>query len=250
MRDFNKLFVVSLPRCATMSMSEALNVLGIRTAHLGRISGNSNAEHHDARQLARMYRQIQTGDFKFDLLQYCEGLADYPACCFDILQRLDKQYPESLFINVRRDRSRLRWIQSVERQFVGLELTKDDSSDDRAFMRVMQYFREQTFGQATFAASVYLDAYESYQTKIENYFSDRPNVLLSIADVGELSSVGFESVCAFLQCDLPDVPFPAINRHSTLPAESFMRALQDGRIQSQTGIATELIDEDQVLPAG
>lgn len=239
MREFNKLFIIALPRCATVSLCDAFGTLGIRTAHLGRIYGETSEEHNNPQRLIRIYEQIRNGDFQLDILKQCSGLADYPACSFQIIQQLDAAYPGSLFVNVRRDHHVNRWLQSVERQFVGLQLVKmgqQASELEQRFMRVMLWFREMTFGQAEFDAGVYADAYTTYQENIEAHFRHRPSDLLTISDIADLEENGFAQICRFLDCDLPGVPFPCSNNHSARPYQAFMLALEEGRIQSQTGL--------------
>ncbi len=239
MRSFNKVFVIALPRCATVSMCDALGELGVPTAHLGKIYGEPTAEHNDPFRLKRMHQQIQAGDFQLDVLKQCSGLADYPVCSFDVLEQLDMAYPDSLFINVRRDDNIQRWLQSVERQFVGLQLVKSGqqaSEDDKEFMRVVMAFREMTFGQAAFDVGIYLDAYQRFQRCVGKYFVGRETALLEIDDVSQLEDSGFRQLCHFLDCSLPGVAFPRNNDHSTAPFRAFMSALAAGQVSSQTGI--------------
>ncbi len=241
MRAFNKIFVVALPRCATVSMSDALGLLGIRTAHLGKIYGEQTMEHNNPERLMRMHTQIVSGDFDLDILSECDGLADYPACCADVVRQLDAQFPSSLFINVRRDQSINRWLQSVERQFTGLQLIKQDkaaSEEERAFMKVMLGFREMTFGQSDFQIDAYRSAYHDYQQALTEHFVSRKDDFLEI-DLTRLENNGFASLCDFLDCAdrMPtNVSFPNSNEHSQKPREVFMTALEEGRITSQTGI--------------
>lgn len=223
-------------------MCDALGMLGIRTAHLGRIYGSSTAEHNDPQRLKRMLEQIELRDFSLDILQECEGLADYPACIPDVIEALDLEFPGSLFINVKRDVDRQRWIQSVERQFVGLQLLKSGrvtTTDEKDFMRVVRRFRELTFGQAEFDAERYVRAYDDFQATISSYFKDRANDLLQFDSVQALESEGFSRLAVFLQTDKPDSLFPKSNTHSQLPAQRFLQALEAGEIESQTGIVQD-----------
>ncbi|MEM8733106.1 MAG: sulfotransferase [Planctomycetota bacterium] len=239
MRQFNKLFVIALPRCATVSMCDALGELGIRTAHLGRIYGEASNEHNNPARLKRMHEQISQGDFALEILDECRGLADYPACSFEVFSQLDKQYPDSLFVNVRRDQDKQRWIQSVERQFVGLQLLKagrQSTEEEQRFMQVMLSFREMTFGQAKFDADAYLAAYDRYQRQVVEYFTGRERQLLNMESIQTLETSGFSELCQFLHLDSLDKPFPRSNAHSELPTKLFMQALEEEHITSQTGI--------------
>lgn len=239
MRSFNKIFIIALPRCATVSLCDALGLLGIRTAHLGRIYGEATDEHHHPQRLSRIYQQITNGDYDLDILRDCRGLADYPACCPSVLLQLDRQFPGSLFVNVRRDNDLVGWLQSVERQFIGLQLVKQNieaSADEQHFMQVMLSLRAMTFGQSRFDPEVYLRAYHAYQRHVELTFAARPEVLLQFDDTADLEIVGFEKLCEFLECPNPSQRFPNSNTHSQRPQAAFMKALADGAVTSQTGI--------------
>ncbi len=243
MRSFNKIFIIALPRCATVSLCDALGLLGIPTAHLGRIYGEHSAgttsEHHHPQRLSRIYQQISHDDYDLDILRECRGLADYPACCPSVFPQLDRQFPGSLFVNVRRDGDLTSWLQSVERQFIGLQLVKQNTeatAEEQNFMQVMLSLRALTFGQSQFDPVVYLRAYHAYQRQVEQTFASRPTDLLQFEDTDELERVGFERLCEFLECPKPSRPFPNSNAHSQRPQAAFMQALVAGKIKSQTGI--------------
>lgn len=224
-------------------MSDALGMLGIRTAHLGRIYGEDSVEHNNPARLTRMHEQISAGDFDLDILRHCDGLADYPVCSFHVLTHLDTQYPGSLFINVRRDHELDRWLQSVERQFVGLQLIKQGQTatdEEKNFMKVMLAFREMTFGASKFELGAYRNAYLAYQDSVDSHFAQRADCLLQV-EITELEMVGFELLGKFLDCaDLAaeQTGFPNSNSHSNRPYDAFMLALEEGRIESQTGITS------------
>lgn len=239
MRSFNKIFIIALPRCATVSLCDALGLLGIPTAHLGRIYGEASQAHHHPQRLTRIYKQLSGGDYDLDILRECRGMADYPACCPSVFPQLDRQYPGSLFINVRRDGNIQSWLQSVERQFVGLQLVKQGTTataEERSFMQVMLTLRAMTFGQSQFDPDVYLAAYQAYQRQVTEMFASRAADLLQFDDVAELATSGFERLSDFLDCPHPKRPFPNCNAHSLPPRTAFMQALAEGEIRSQTGI--------------
>ncbi len=243
MRSFNKLFVVSLPRCATVSVCEGLGILGVRLAHLGKIYGEKTPPHHDTSRLLRMHQQITVGDFQLDILDECDGLIDYPACVPDVFRSLDLQFPDSLFINVGRDSDVEAWLQSVERQFIGLQLIKMGGAatdEERDFMQVMRSFRNGTFGRVEFDVEHYRTAYRNHQDLVGEYFRDRPGDLLNIEDVSQLESEGFRLLADFLKCEIIAALFPRVDGHSDAPREAFMQAVREGKIQSQTGIEVEL----------
>lgn len=239
MRRFNKLFVIALPRCATVSISQALGLMGFKTAHLGSIYGESDNSHHELDQLARLAEQIESGDWDLDILRRCRGLADYPVCSMPIVRQLDRQYPGSLFVNVRRDDSVDRWLQSVETHFVGCDLLLESpstSNERRKLIRLLQRFRNLTFGQTQFDAERYRTAYVQYQQEIQSYFEHRDD-LLEFPNIHSLKSQGFSRLAEFLQIDsYPQCDFPKSNLHSRLPQQAFAAAIKNGSIRSQTGI--------------
>lgn len=242
MRDFNKVHIIALPRCATVSMCDGLGALGIRVAHLGKIYGESSDKHYDAERLIRMHQQIRSGDFDLQILNDCDGLADYPACVAEVYEELDRRYPGSLFINVRRDADPQGWLQSAERQFVGLQLLsagRDATPQQQAFMQAMIDFRRMTFGTRDFDALAFGRAYERHQQQIQRYFAGRPDVLLDIADIDLLQEQGFDLLCNFLKCSKPQLPFPLRKGHGEAPAQAFLAALRRGDVVSQTGIRPE-----------
>ncbi len=247
MREFNKVFVVALPRCATVSMSDALGAVGIATAHLGKIFGEDYPGHNHPQRLIRMYEQIVAGEERLDILEDCDGLADYPACCRSVIQMVDRAYPGSLFVNVQR-RDRQKWLQSVERQFLGLQLLKagrESTAEDRQFMDAVLHFRKLTFGQQEFDPQVYSAAYDEHQGWLSDYFSGRESDFLNIEDLKELQIQGFHQLCDFLGCTPVRGPFPRCNLHSEKPGRRFMQALESGEIVSQTGILAEAADAER-----
>ena len=251
MREFSKVHVIALPRCATVSMCDGLGALGISLAHLGKIHGEQTPEHHNTSRLVRMHEQISKGDYNLDILRECDGLADYPACIAEVFEALDSQFPGSLFINVRRDKDPQAWLQSAERQFVGLRLIKtgDGSTDqDHAFAEAIADFRRMTFGQSEFDPHVFLRAYERHQREVERYFASREDVLLDVPDIGLLHEFGFDLLCEFLGCQPAAIRFPCKNEHSAAPKQAFLSALSTGKVVSRTGIEPAEPDRSVTSP--
>lgn len=246
MREFNKVHLIALPRCATVSMCDGLGELGIRIAHLGKIYGEQSDRHYDAQRLIEMHQQLCKGDFQLQILNECDGLADYPACIAEVYEALDHSHPGSLFINVRRDADPRAWLQSAERQFVGLQLLSagcDATPQQRAFMQAMIDFRRMTFGTSHFDAAAFQRAYDRHQQQIQRYFAGRRGVLLDIPDVNLLRKHGFDLLCDFLVCPKPSSPFPQRIGHSEAPTQAFLAALRRGEVASQTGIDPRRLDD-------
>lgn len=255
MREFNKLFVTSLPRCATVSVSQALAQLGLPIVHLGKryvadkvpppnaattslatVESTKSSEtddsqrHYDPLAFIDLFRQLADDDYDLRCLQKARGIADYPACCPQRLKRLDQQYPGSLFIHVARHRNVEAWLQSIEKHFIGLDLLDQAIRDPvhREFRAAMQHFRYETFGSVVFDTKLYRNAYDSYHVQINRWSADAPQRWLVFDDIGDLASQGIPRLVEFLQ--LPREPwheawsFPHSDAHSGAAKAAFHAA--------------------------
>lgn len=254
--SYNKLFITSLPRCATVSMCHALALFGVPMSHLGRSyrwqadPGSLAGEHHEPRAFLALHEQLTAGDYGLHCLNDCRGLADYPACCLKHLRKLDAQYPGSLFVHVARDANVAGWLQSTERQLVGLDLLDANEPDPlrRQFMQVMRQYRNETFGSPVFDAAIYEQAYFDYQREIASWSQTEPERWLLFHDVSELRVSGLSRLARFLEYELPEDQlldsewpnggsFPHVEEHGSAAAAAFYRGLRSGQIRSQTGIS-------------
>ena len=145
-------------------------------------------------------------------------------------------------VKLTRQHSIQRWLQSVESQFVGLELLnagREALPEEKRFVEVMRRFRVMTFGAENFDARVYAKAYDQYQQAIQDHFAGSDN-LLNISDASELATSGMPRLCQFLKItgssEICNVAFPYSNEHSSKPRAAFLSALRQGKIISQTGI--------------
>jgi hypothetical protein len=244
MRTFNKLFVTSLPRCATVSICHALAHMGIPLSHLGKTYQPTDealkwsSSHHDPQRFIELYQRLERGDYEPTCLQDSRGMADYPACCPTRLERFAQRFPNSLFLHVARDADVHKWLQSTERQLVGLDLLDAEQTDPtgRRFMQVMRSFRRETFGTSSFDAKLFERAYTEHQRWIQGLASSAPEQWLVFSDISELVSEGFRKLATFLDVPAPNLPFPHAEEHSRRASRAFYAALRKGIISSQTGI--------------
>lgn len=243
MRPFNKIFVTSLPRCATVSICQALAQLGVPMSHLGKSYPPHPGEeplgaHHDPQRFIELFEQLSAADYDLHCLRAARGLADYPACCLERLEQLAAHYPDSLFIHVARDADINAWLQSTERQLVGLDLL-DAFQDDplrRRFMQVMRGFRKETFGSEAFVAESYKRAYLRHQERIEKLSQRAHERWLIFRDAGHLKQSGMRRLAEFLGLTTRGVPFPHVEEHGREASATFYKALIEGTVRSQTGI--------------
>lgn len=135
-------------------------------------------------------------------LEWLDGGTDTPiAHCFE---ELDLRYPGSKFIYTVRDRKS--WLESCARHFSG----KPASPEDEA-LRIAIY------GTTGFDHVLFEQAYERHEQRVLSHFRGREDDLLTMEIcAGE----GWERLCAFLDREVPEQPFPRQNRAArrALPA--------------------------------
>lgn len=176
---FNRIFNIGLNRAGTTSLTEALNLLGVRAAH----------HKHDGVRLYDLLRA--NGREKRPLLhgldQY-EAFSDFAGREFFV--QLDRQYRYSKFILTTRELSS--WLDSRERK-----VQKNLASPDYHYS-----FRD-----------VDREGWEKHRAEylavLDRYFAGRSADFLVIdIPAGE----GWEKLCPFLGLPIPDLPFPFRNR--------------------------------------
>ncbi len=203
MRDFNKVFVISLPRHGTTSMFNALGKLGIHISHLGKIYGEASGDNFNSQRISRIAEQTKQEDFQYDILKECSGMSDVPTSI--VFEALDSEYPNSLFIHITRPMED--WLYSYKRMSLGMDLSQESNSDQR-LIKALTYFRKSFFGVEHFKrASAYFDSDNSR--------------LLEVALENLTSEKGYEILCDFLECEKPDAHFPRSNEHSYEPVRLY-----------------------------
>lgn len=175
-----KVFGIGLSKTGTTSLYAALHVLGYR---------------------AGTYRHLHdlglddwfAGDFRHDYLERFDALTDLPIGCF--FRELDERYPGSKFVLT--VRAKEAWMASCRGFF-----TKPRESD--AFFRKTQ---EATYGTVLFQEPLFASAFDAHAQAVRSHFEDRPSDLLAL-DL--FSGEGWEKLCPFLGCAIPEAPFPNV----------------------------------------
>ncbi|MEM8872771.1 MAG: sulfotransferase family protein [Planctomycetota bacterium] len=175
--DRPKVFCIGFMKTGTTSLGAALEVLGYRVAGPFGI--------HDPRIAEHAWPRAQ------EVLEHYDAVQDNPWPV--LFTELDAAYPGSKFILSTRDlRS---WIGSVERYFGPKYRTP---------------MRDWIFGPADNEErrEKYLARYERHTRKVRAHFAGRDGDLLEI----DLSrDAGWGRLCSFLECPVPDAPFPSLN---------------------------------------
>lgn len=184
-----RIFGLGLSRTGTLSLTNALNILGISAIHYP----------HDP----RTFEELTAGHYKLSVMDRFQAALDISVAPF--YPQLDKNFPRSKFIlSVREETD---WLRSVERYWAcqAGELEKVLSSEER---RVSDFVCACVYGCLEYNEDRFLYAYRTHLRNVLNYFDGRENDLLVI-DV--CSGEGWEKLCPFLGCEVPGSAFPRSN---------------------------------------
>jgi hypothetical protein len=182
------IFGIGLSKTGTTSLFAALDRLGFRSATYRHLRGLGLVEWFE-------------GKFERDYLAGYDAATDLPLAVF--YPQLDERYPGSRFILTVRDRDS--WLESARRHF--------SSQPATSFGRDV---RLATYGITGFDARRFEHVYETHARNVAWYFSGRPEALLTLDIV---AGEGWEPLCRFLGCDVPDEPFLHVQPGYRLPSE-------------------------------
>lgn len=184
-----KIFGIGLSRTGTQSLTEALGILDMDTAHW-------------------------TNPLTYQLI----GPADIHlfGACTDIsvaqdFEKLYYQYPNARFVWTQRPLDA--WIASITRHYEfwhrasGIEGLRRELEGrtvpfglSRAAIEFGLYLNEPDFSAA----------YRAYERRVRGFFRDKPEGRLLELDV--FAGQGWDALCRFLGCAAPDRPFPHANK--------------------------------------
>ncbi len=176
-----KIFGIGFHKTGTSSLGAALSILGYRVA------GPFGATDPD---IAR--KALPTA---LTLVEQFDAFQDNPWPI--IYKELDERYPSSKFILT--VRSTDEWIRSVVRHF-GNETTP---------LRQWIY----GVGSPLEQEDIYIKRYKAHNEEVLDYFRDRPKDLL-VLEIADGS--GWETLCPFLDRDIPSCDFPHANKSSDI----------------------------------
>lgn len=172
-----KVFCVGFQKTGTTSLSKALKILGYT------VTGPNGTNDPEIEKNVRRKA--------FALVDKYDAFQDNPWPL--LFKELDEKFPGNLFVLTLRDEDA--WIKSVVRHF-----GKKDSPLFRWVYGV---------GNPLENEEIYLNRYKQHNKDVIQYFRNRPEDLL-IVDFSKNN--GWEELCRFLQCDIPNKPFPHANK--------------------------------------
>lgn len=191
-----KIFGIGYPKTATSSLSKALAILGYRSAH-------------DTYGILPRFFPEELKSYKYDpqILDQNDALSGIVCLVY---KQLDQAYPGSKFILTVRNEQK--WLESVRAHLQINETAQGRAMDAelplRPFVRAKLYDGDIFFNEQH--TQDYLKIYRDFNRGVLAYFKDRDNLLVMDIEKGD----GWDNLCNFLGCRVPDKPLPWKNRRT------------------------------------
>lgn len=186
-----KVFGLGLSKTGTSTLTEALNILGIRSIHF------PNDD--------QTFAELKRGEYRLSILQEYDGATDTPIAPY--YAQLDRAWPGSKFILTVRDKAS--WLRSAEAHWRVLKVDGRMAQNER-FQGFVDFISACVYGCIYFNAERFSHAYDTHVRNVTEYFAARPEDFL-ILDI--CSGAEWNELCGFLGLPVPEgVPFPHTNR--------------------------------------
>jgi hypothetical protein len=191
-----KIFGIGYPKTATSSLSNALAKLGYRSAH-------------DPYDVLPVFfpEELQGVDYDPRVIEDNDALSGL--ICL-VYRELDRAYPGSKFILTVRDEQK--WLNSVRAHMKNNATPERRAMDAemplRPFTRAKLYNGDLWFNEEH--TCDYLNTYREFNRGVQEYFRGRDDLLIMDFEQGD----GWDKLCDFLGCPVPDKPMPWKNRRS------------------------------------
>jgi hypothetical protein len=225
-----KVFGLGLSKTGTSSLSEALNQLGIKTIHYPYDEVTFN--------------ELRSGNYRLTLMKEWQGAVDISVAPF--YAQLDKAFPESKFILTVRDKES--WLKSCEQHWL---LMREWLENFPELERFQEFIGAVTYGVMDFNRDRFSWAYDSHVESVRKYFKKRKKDFLEI-DI--CNGEGWEKLCKFLGCEVPNQPFPRANEWMHLLIEAglhFKEKIPAGEkvlLIDQMGFGNSFAPNHQIIP--
>lgn len=178
-----KIFGIGLSRTGTTSLHNGLSMLGLDSAPSS----------------VALMGLLDDPEAEVGLLDRHDAFTDNPV---PFLYRvLDHRCPGSQFVLTTRPRDE--WLASMAWLF-GPGLDRLDAET----RRLGDHVHDRLYGITRFDEQVLGEIHDRHHREVEAYFAGRKHDVLRI----ETSELGWDPLCAFLELDVPRVPFPHVNQ--------------------------------------
>lgn len=189
-----KVFGVGLHKTGTTSLRSAMPMLGYKTVQPWRWTGRYHHTLSEDVLLQTAFRLANTHD----------ACIHSPFMTFH--EELFAAYPDAKFVLTTRDEQK--WLESLLKYFEGANWPE---------------FRFVYGIDANTNAAEHLkDIFRQHNQDVRDFFADKPDSLLEM-DISQ--GDGWQKLCDFLGCDIPEQSFPKSNENGSLYARFVMRAV-------------------------
>lgn len=180
----NKIFCIGWSKTGTVSLTEALRMLGIFSRHF--TPWIIGANHFDS--------DVSEASINFSSIADYTSVSDVPACA--LFRELDQAFPESKFILTTRPSES--WIESAVLQHESLIEQQG----------IMDSASRWVYGTDKIDRQLLLKRYLQHHQQVLDYFKGRSDLL--IIDLSEDNQ--WQKICGFLNLPIPNNPFPHLNK--------------------------------------
>lgn len=181
-----KVLGVGLSRTGTTSLTKAFEILGYNTVHW------------DQAFVGILRKAATTGSIDLSRYDDIDGLTDVPACLF--YDEFIARYPGlKLVLTVRDERA---WVKSIS-----IILRKHRVNLPRDYLGMEWYCRVLAYG--SLVPDLYLMK-RGYRQHNKRVIAEVDPSRLLVMDIA--SGDGWEKLCPFLGKEIPDEPFPWLNK--------------------------------------
>jgi len=182
-----KVFGIGLSRTGTRTLAAALNLLGIHTKWYP--------------SDPTTYQELISGRFELTVLKEYDGLTDTPVVPY--YPQFDRVYPGSKFILTVREKES--WLRSCEKHWTSFGFTGSEPPQSPFWRHFASFIDCCVYGCHGFNPDRFSFVYDAHVATVQRFFESRPQSLLTM---NICDGQGWELLCPFLECDVPNVPFP------------------------------------------
>lgn len=205
-----RIICIGLPKTATTSLCDALEVLGYRTFHYPPVARIENGECHLR--------------WPWWMNKY-DAIADNPVAA--LYRELHAKFPKAIFILSTREETA--WLESCRKHFT---LARAEAETRQGTFRVVQShaLNIHTLGANVFDPTTFIENYRRHAAEVRAYFKGNKHYFE--IDIG--AGQQWEHLCGILNKPVPSVDFPRSNTRS-VPWGSEAKPIGGGDASSQDG---------------
>ncbi|ORZ00618.1 P-loop containing nucleoside triphosphate hydrolase protein [Syncephalastrum racemosum] len=201
-----KVIGAGLGRTGTMSLQEALQILGLRTHHMRELIADTD---QDPGIWTRAIEDPEHPDEWDKAYEGYEAAVDWPTASF--YKELMEKYPDAKIILTVRDPES--WYESINKTLFERQRIRHESAPTPHQKEVYRMIKSVMFDgriehYALSAPTTKQEVMDLFLKHNQQVIETVPAERLLVLEVGE----GWSRLCQFLDMPVPDVPYPCINQ--------------------------------------